>query len=509
MHFFSTFFFAKFAFREKNQGIQLSQTFLISGSKMINDYRLVWDRCLSIIRDNVPGISFKTWFEPIIPVNLDDEVLTIQVPSPFFYEYLEEQYIDLLRKTLRKELGQGAKLEYVVVMSNNQSNSQPYTVKYPTNNNSKIQNKPMSIPLKTEGKSSIRNPFIIPGIQKIQIDPQLRLDNNFDNFVEGECNRLARSAGYAVSQNPGGTAFNPLMIYGNSGLGKTHLAHAIGIEVKERHPDKVVLYVNANKFQTQFTEATRNNNRNDFLNFYQMIDVLILDDVQEFAGKEKTQETFFHIFNHLHQSGKQLILTSDKPPIELKGLEQRLLSRFKWGLTADLQQPSFETRMDILKRKTYKDGIEISLEVMEYIASHITTNVRELEGALVSLLAQSTLNKKEITIELASEMINKLVKNSKRELSIDYISKVVCDYFNMPVDSLQAKTRKREVVQARQLAMYFSKSMTKSSLASIGSQIGNKDHATVLHACKTVNNLKETDKAFKLCVDEIEKKLKL
>jgi chromosomal replication initiator protein len=470
---------------------------------------MVWDRCLSVIRDNVPNISFKTWFEPIVPVNLEEEVLTIQVPSPFFYEYLEEQYIDLLRKTLRKELGSGAKLEYVVVMGNNQGTSQPYTVKYPTSNNSKIQNKPMNIPLKTEGKPSIRNPFIIPGIQKIQIDPQLRLDYTFENFVEGECNRLARSAGFAVAQNPGGTAFNPLMIFGNSGLGKTHLAHAIGIEVKERFPDKVVLYVNSNKFQTQFTDATRNNNRNDFLNFYQMVDVLILDDVQEFAGKEKTQETFFHIFNHLHQSGKQLILTSDKPPIELKGLEERLLSRFKWGLTADLHQPSFETRMDILKRKIYKDGIEISNEILEYIASHISNNIRELEGALVSLLAQSTLNRKEISIELASEMINKLVKNSVRELSIDYISKVVCDYFNMPVDSLQAKTRKREVVQARQLAMYFSKNMTKSSLASIGSQIGNKDHATVLHACKTVNNLRETDKNFKFCVDEIEKKLKM
>lgn len=476
---------------------------------MSKDHSAVWDNCLSIIKDNVPSISFKTWFEPVVPVNLEDQVLTIQVPSPFFYEYLEEQYIDLLRKTLRKELGTGAKLEYVVVMGNNHSSNQPYTVKYPTNNSSKIENRPLNIPLKTEGKSSIRNPFIIPGIQKLQIDPQLKLDNTFDNFVEGECNRLARSAGFAVSQNPGGTAFNPLMIYGNSGLGKTHLAHAIGIEVKECFPDKVVLYVNANKFQTQFTEATRNNNRNDFLNFYQMVDVLILDDVHEFAGKEKTQETFFHIFNHLHQSGKQLILTSDKPPIELKGMEQRLLSRFKWGLTADLQVPDFETRKEILKRKTYKDGIVISNEVLEYIASHITNNVRELEGALVSLLAQSTLNRKEITIELASEMINKLVKNSKRELSVDYISKVVCDYFNMPVDSLQAKTRKREVVQARQLAMYFSKNLTKSSLASIGSQIGNKDHATVLHACKTVNNLKETDKNFRLFVDEIEKKLKM
>jgi chromosomal replication initiator protein len=476
---------------------------------MNNIHLAVWNRCLSIIKDNVPAISFKTWFEPIVPLKIESQVLTIQVPSPFFYEYLEEQYIDLLRKTLRKEVGQDAKLEYVVVMGNNQANSQPYTVKYPTNNNTRIQNKPMTVPLSTEGKASIKNPFIIPGIQKLQVDPQLKAENTFENFVEGECNRLARSAGYAVAQNPGGTAFNPLMIYGNSGLGKTHLAHAIGIEVKERFPDKVVLYVNSNKFQIQFTEATRNNNRNDFLHFYQMIDVLILDDVQEFAGKEKTQETFFHIFNHLHQSGKQLILTSDKPPIELKGMEQRLLSRFKWGLTADLQVPDFETRMDILKRKTYKDGIEISDDVLEYIASHITNNVRELEGALVSLLAQSTLNKKEITLELASEMINKLVKSSVRELSVDYISKVVCDYFNLPVNQLQTKTRKREIVQARQLAMYFSKNLTKSSLASIGSQIGNKDHATVLHACKTVSNLIDTDKNFRHSVDEIERKLKM
>lgn len=476
---------------------------------MNNTHHAVWKRCLAIIRDNVPAISFKTWFEPIVPLKIERQVLTIQVPSPFFYEYLEEQYIDLLRKTLRKEVGQDAKLEYVVVMSNNHADSQPYTVKYPTNNNSRIQNKPMNVPLSTEGKASIKNPFIIPGIQKLQVDPQLKRENTFENFVEGECNRLARSAGYAVAQNPGGTAFNPLMIYGNSGLGKTHLAHAVGIEVKERFPDKVVLYVNSNKFQTQYTEATRNNNRNDFLHFYQMIDVLILDDVQEFAGKEKTQETFFHIFNHLHQSGRQLILTSDKPPIELKGMEQRLLSRFKWGLTADLQVPDFETRMDILKRKTYKDGIEISDEVLEYIASHITNNVRELEGALVSLLAQSMLNKKEITLELASEMVNKLVKNATRELSIDYISKVVCDYFKLPVTQLQTKTRKREIVQARQLAMYFSKSLTKESLASIGLQIGNKDHATVLHACKTVSNLIDTDKNFRLSANEIERKLKM
>jgi len=475
---------------------------------MNENYDTAWEKCLNVIKDNVPTSSFKTWFEPIIPVKLNERVLTIQVPSAFFYEYLEEQFIDILRKTLRMVLGNGAKLEYNIVMGN-KNGEEPYTVSYPTNNNTKIQNKPLTVPLKTEDKTAIKNPFIIPGIQKLQIDPQLKPDNTFENFVEGDCNRLARSAGYAVSKNPGGTAFNPLMIYGNSGLGKTHLTQAIGIEVKETFPDKVVLYVNANKFQTQFTEATRNNNRNDFLHFYQMIDVLILDDVHEFAGKEKTQETFFHIFNHLHQMGKQLILTSDKPPIELKGMEQRLLSRFKWGLTADLQNPDFETRMEILRRKVYKDGISLSEEVLEYIASHVTNNVRELEGALVSLLAQSMLNKREITLELAAKLINKLVKNSKRELSIEYISKVVCDYFSMPVDALQAKTRKREIVQARQIAMYFSKSLTKYSLASIGAQIGSKDHATVLHACKTVTNLKDTDKNFRQFVEDIEKKLKM
>nr|WP_320022465.1 chromosomal replication initiator protein DnaA [uncultured Draconibacterium sp.] len=475
---------------------------------MNNEYRSAWEKCLNVIKDNVPNSSFKTWFEPIEPVKLENKVLTIQVPSAFFYEYLEEQFIDILRKTLRMVLGNGAKLEYNVVLSNKNSN-EPYTVSYPTNNNNKIQNKPLTVPLKAEEKATIKNPFIIPGIQKLHIDPQLKADNTFENFVEGDCNRLARSAGFAVAQNPGGTAFNPLMIYGNSGLGKTHLSQAIGIAVKENFPDKVVLYVNANKFQTQFTEATRNNNRNDFLHFYQMVDVLILDDVHEFAGKEKTQETFFHIFNHLHQMGKQLILTSDKPPIELKGMEQRLLSRFKWGLTADLQTPDFETRMEILRRKIYKDGITLSEEVMEYIASHVTNNVRELEGALVSLLAQSMLNKREITLELAAKLINKLVKNSKRELSIEYISKVVCDYFSMPVDTLQTKTRKREIVQARQIAMYFSKSLTKYSLASIGAQIGSKDHATVLHACKTVNNLKDTDKNFRQFVEDIEKKLKM
>jgi len=469
----------------------------------------IWNNCLNVIKDNVPSISFRTWFEPIVPLKLENDVLTIQVPSPFFYEYLEEQYIDILRKVIKKELGPDAKLEYNVVMQNNSyNNSKPYTVKFPAKNSKEIKNKPVSVPLDAS-ENSIRNPFVIPGLKKLDIDPRLNPENSFDNFIEGECNRLARSAGYAVSKNPGGTAFNPLLIYGDSGLGKTHLAQAIGIEVKELFPEKTVLYVNANKFQTQFVDAIRNNNKNDFLHFYQMIDVLIIDDVHEFAGKEKTQDTFFHIFNHLHQSGKQLILTSDKPPVELQGMESRLLSRFKWGLSADLQAPDFETRMAILKKKTYNDGIELPEEVLEYIATHISDNIRELEGALISLLAQSTLNKKEITLDLTKEMIDKLIKSTKREISIDYIQKVVCNYYNIGLEQLQSKTRKREIVQARQVAMFFSKTLTKSSLATIGSQIGGKDHATVLHACKTVNNLIETDKRFRLQVDEIEKKLKM
>ncbi len=468
----------------------------------------VWNNCLRIIKDNVPSISFKTWFEPIVPLKLENKVLTIQVPSPFFYEYLEEQYINILRKTLRKELGYEAKLEYSVVMENNVVNAKPYTVKYPTRDKTEIKNKPVSMPLKN-GEEKIKNPFVIPGLKKLEVDPQLNFNNSFANFIEGECNRLARSAGYAVSNNPGGTAFNPLLIYGESGLGKTHLAQAIGIDVKQKFPDKTVLYVNGSKFETQFTESIRNNNKNDFLHFYQMIDLLILDDVHELAGKIKTQDVFFHIFNQLHQSGKQLILTSDKPPVELQGMEQRLLSRFKWGLSADLQKPDYETRMEILTQKSYNDGIEIEEGVLDYIATHITNSIREMEGALISLLAQATLNRKEITMGLAKCMIEKLVKNSKKELSIDYIQRIVCDYFNLTPEALQTKTRKREIVQARQIAMFFSKSLTKSSLATIGSKIGGKDHATVLHACKTVNNLLDTDKQFKNQLEELERKLKV
>ncbi|MEQ8624550.1 MAG: chromosomal replication initiator protein DnaA [Vicingaceae bacterium] len=476
---------------------------------MSNDFNQVWQNCLSVIKDNVSLQSFKTWFEPISPIKLSNKVLTIQVPSQFFYEWLEEHYITLLRKTIKKELGAEGKLEYSIIMENGQNNPKPYTVKIPTTNRQALKNEPVSVPIDVNGEKGIRNPFIIPGLKKVNIDSQLNPNYSFDSFIEGDCNRLARSAGYAVAKNPGGTAFNPLLIYGGVGLGKTHLVHSIGIEIKNNHPNKTVLYVSSEKFTHQFIDAVRNGNQNDFIHFYQMIDVLIIDDVQFFSGKEKTQDVFFHIFNHLHQTGKQLILTSDKAPVELQGMEQRLLSRFKWGLSADLQNPELETRIAILETKMYNEGLELPKEVVEYLAYSITTNIRELEGALISLLAQSSLNKKAITLELAKQMIDKFVKNTAREVSIDYIQKVVCDYFDLPIELLKSKTRKREVVQARQIAMFFAKKMTKSSLANIGMHCGGKDHATVLHACKTVNNLIDTDKRFRGYVDDLEKKISI
>jgi chromosomal replication initiator protein len=309
----------------------------------------VWDSCLQIIKDNIPAQSFKTWFEPIKALRLEGNVLTIQVPSLFFYEWLEEHYVGLLRKTVKKQLGEEGRLEYNIVVEKS-STTIPFTTNMPSNGNG-AEGKNQSMPMPVALNKDIKNPFVIPGLKKLQVDPQLNANYTFENFVEGDCNRLARSAGYAVAAKPGGTSFNPLMIYGGVGLGKTHLAQAIGNEIKRSMPDKLVLYVSCEKFTQQFVDALKNNNINDFVNFYQAMDVLIMDDVHNFAGKEKTQDIFFHIFNHLHQSGKQLIVTSDKAPKDLAGLEERLLSRFKWGLSADLQVPRFRNPYGHLKKE--------------------------------------------------------------------------------------------------------------------------------------------------------------
>ena len=470
------------------------------------DHISAWEKCLQVIKDNIALNSYKTWFIPIIPVKLETNILTIQVPSHFFYEWLEEHYIVLLKKVIKRVVGNEGRLEYSIVMENNTKNANPYTVKIPTSNNSSTKNYPINAPLNIN-ENQIRNPFIIPGLKKVNIESNLNSAWTFDNFIEGDCNRLARSAGYAVANKPGGTAFNPLLIYGGVGLGKTHLAHAIGISIKEQHPNKTVLYVGSEKFAHQFIDAIKHQSTNDFIHFYQMVDVLIIDDVQFFAGKTKTMDVFFSVFNHLHQNGKQIILTSDKPPVEMQDMEQRLLSRFKWGLSADLTPPDLETRIAILQRKMYGNGIELPSEIVEYLAYSINTNIREMEGAWTSLLAQASLNKKAITLELAKQMIDKFVKSTSREISIEYIQKVVCYYFSLPMEVLKSKTRKREVVQARQISMFFSKKLTKSSLANIGAHCGGKDHATVLHACRTVSNLSETDKQFKVYLADLEKKL--
>ncbi|MGA1226538.1 MAG: chromosomal replication initiator protein DnaA [Tamlana sp.] len=466
----------------------------------------VWNNCLEFIKDNIQPQAYKTWFEPIVAVKLTDNALSIQVPSKFFYEWLEEHYVKILKVSLTKELGEKAKLVYIIKMENTYGNKLPFTEKIPSSNRSALKSQDVDVPLNNKNPE-LRNPFVIPGIRNVKIESQLNPNYSFENFLEGDSNRLARSAGLAVAAKPGGTSFNPLLIFGGVGLGKTHLAHAIGVDIKDKYPEKTVLYISAEKFTQQYIDAVKKNNRNDFIHFYQIIDVLIIDDVQFLSGKTGTQDVFFHIFNHLHQNGKQVVLTSDKAPVDMQDIEQRLLSRFKWGLSAELQNPDFETRVSILKNKLYRDGVEMPDDIIEYVAKNIKTNVRELEGAIISLIAQSSFNKKEITIDLARIIVEKFVKNTKREVSIDYIQKVVSDYFQMDIDTLQSKTRKRHIVQARQLAMFFAKKFTKASLASIGSQIGKRDHATVLHACKTVDNLSSTDKQFRKYVEDITKKL--
>ena len=468
----------------------------------------IWSNCLIFIKDNIQQQAFKTWFEPIIPLKITENSLSIQVPSKFFYEWLEEHYVKILKVALTRELGDEARLIYSIKMENTFGNKAPFTESIPSSNQTGVNAQKVDAPLQTYS-SELKNPFVIPGIRNLQIESQLNPNYNFENFLEGDSNRLARSAGLAVSNKPGGTSFNPLMIFGGVGLGKTHLAHAIGVQIKNKYPDKTVLYISAEKFTQQYIESVKKNSRNDFIHFYQVIDILIIDDVQFFSGKTGTQDVFFHIFNHLHQNGKQVIITSDKAPVDMQDIEQRLLSRFKWGLSAELQIPDLETRISILKNKLFRDGVTIDYNIVEYVAKNIKTNVRELEGAIISLIAQSSFNRVDIDLNLAKDIVNKFVKNTKREVSIDYIQKVVSEYFQMDVATLQSKTRKRHIVQARQLAMYFAKKYTKASLASIGSQIGKRDHATVLHACKTVDNLSFTDKQFRKYVEDLNQKLSL
>jgi len=472
---------------------------------MVVDCATVWSDCLEVIRQEVDEQNFNTWFKPISPLRNEGDVLTIQVPSQFFYEWLEEHYVHVLKKAIHQVMGPHGRLEYSVVVDSGNQNNPPLLVNYP--NGTGARRHPFQA-ANGNGAHEDYSPFSFKALNPQTVNSRLNPNYTFDNFVEGDCNRLARSAGVAVAKKPGVTSFNPLMLYGGVGVGKTHLVQAIGNEIKRNLPDKIVLYIDQNDFTSQFLNALQNHKIQEFQNYYLQVDLLILDDVQFLAGREKTQEMFFHIFNQLHQSGKQIIMTSDCPPRDLKGFQERLLSRFKWGLTADLQEPDFETKLAIIHNKMQSDGIQIPTEVAEYLAYSVDTNLRDMEGVLNSLLFHATLLKKEIDLELAKEVLKNIVKEIQADVSVDYIQKTVADYFKVELEQMKSKVKKREIVIPRQVAMYFCKRYTQLTLALIGENFGGRDHSTVIHALESVEDMMKTDANFKNSVEDLTKKFK-
>ena len=457
----------------------------------------VWNNCLQIIASNIDPQKFNTWFKPIRPVSLVDSTLTVEVPTDFFRDYIEGAYLDLLKMTLKRAVGAGAQLHYMV---------RPVQIEkpmvYPASHGLTPTNHTVAI--NTAQPSGSPSPFVFPGVQRLKIDPRLNPVYCFENLVEGECNKLGINAGGNISQAPGKTPFNPLFIFGGPGLGKTHLIQATGIAIKEKYPDLVVLYVSGNEFKTQYMDAIKGNRLVDFMAFYMKIDVLLVDDIQDLLG-QGSQNAFFNVFNHLHQSGKQLIFTSDRAPVDLQNFEERLLSRFKWGLSVELLKPDYETRLAMLKARAFREGVAIDDEVLSFLASRIKSNFRELEGTLISLIANATLAHREITVSLAEGLVGKIVGEQQTDVSIDLIVDTVCEYFNITRDILLSKSRKRQIVQARQIAMYECRNLIPNcSLSTIGSELGGKDHATVLHACTTVQDLMSTDKSFRQYVADIE-----
>ena len=458
-------------------------------------YKDAWQNCLSQIQAQTSAEEFAKWFLPIVPLEFDGSKLRLRVPSKSFVDKIEGHYINVLRPLIAETFGYQTRLCYAVPKSEQ------------TTISSTDENSNQSIPNRID-PTKIQNPVTIPGIVRPipRFDPQLNHNYTFENFIEGECNRLVRSASMAVAVNPGSsTPFNPLYIYGDSGLGKTHVAQAIGNEISLRHPELQVLYVAMSKFQSQFQAATIEKNIPNFIHFYQGVDVLILDDIQELSGKPGTQNAFFNIFNHLQMSGKQLVLISDKPPVELKDIEERLLTRFKWGLSAQINIPDYQTKIKIIKAKATRLGAEIPTDVINYLADNISANIREIEGAISSLVANTSFMGKKITISLAKEILKGYISLYQKEITIDHIIDTICEQMNVDKERLLSAERTREVAIARQIAMYLAKQLTKIPLTAIGTALGGRNHATVLHSCKTITNLMETDQAFKLQVEDLEK----
>jgi len=444
----------------------------------------IWNNCLTNIKRNVSQMTFNTWFLPIKPIDINNSTLKVLLPSQFFWEWIDEHFNSLIHSTITSVIGPDANLAYIIADEKDEEHN------------------PVFVKQEKAVKKSVE-------IEKPDFETYINPRYTFDNFIKGEGNQLARAAAGAIGDNPGGTSFNPLFVYGGVGLGKTHLVQAIGNKIIQNFPLKKAIYLSSDIFTIEFVEAIQSNKVNEFSNFYRSMDVLILDDIQFLIGKEKTQDLFFHIFNTLHQSGKQIILTSDKPPKDLKGMDDRLISRFQWGLSADIQPPDFETRNAILRRKAEEFGLALPTEIFEYIASHIVSNIRELEGCLIKLLANASLNSKKIDFDLVKTTVKEIATSRQVNVTIENITSVVCSFLNVGEDKIRDKTRKKEVVLARQIAMFLAKDLTRSSLKTIGLHFGGRDHSTVIHACTSVEKNIIVDESMKELVKKIKEKIEL
>lgn len=457
-----------------------------------------WDNALALIRENVSQQQYDTWFRPIVFESFDDakKTLLVQVPSPFVYEYLEENYVDLLIKVLHRTFCEGIRLNYRVVTDKEHKLSQD------------IESDPADIEQKPRTRAN-QSPTPLDAAQPQQIDPQLNPHLSFANYIEGASNKLPRSVGQSIAEHPNTTQFNPMFIYGPSGCGKTHLVNAIGLRTKQLYHQKRVLYISARLFQVQYTNAVLQNSTNDFIRFYQTIDMLIVDDIQEWISAPKTQDTFFHIFDHLFRNGKRIILASDRPPVDLKGMPERLLTRFSCGLIAELEKPNTQLCVDILENKIRKDGLHIPRDVIEFISQTANGSVRDLQGVINSLMAYSIVYNSNIDMRLAERVIKRAVKIDDKPLTVDEIIETVCNHFNVSPSAVGGKSRKRDFVVARQVSMYLAQKYTKMPASRIGKLVGNRDHSTVIHSCTQVENRLKVDKDFFAEIQSLENSFKI